>query len=69
MLVKCVIKTIFINVSYHQANIYIYIYSFDKYDLFIINLSAHVLLATHRFDPSCEPDLNEVLNQKSIHCR
>ena len=34
----------------------------------ILNSSAHVLLATHRFDPSCEPNLNEVLNQENIHC-
>ena len=25
-------------------------------------------LATHRFGPLCEPNLNEVLNQQSIHC-
>ena len=34
----------------------------------ILNSSAHVLLATHRFDPSCEPNLNEALNQENIHC-
>ena len=30
--------------------------------------SAHVLSATNRFDPECEPHLDEVLNQESIHC-
>ena len=36
--------------------------------LFILNSSAHVLSATNRFDPECEPHLDEVLNQESIHC-
>ena len=36
--------------------------------LFILNSSAHVLSATIRFDPECEPHLDEVLNQESIHC-
>ena len=29
--------------------------------------SSHVLSATNRFDPDCEPHLDEVLNQESIH--
>ena len=29
---------------------------------------AHVLSATNRFDPECEPHLDVVLNQESIHC-
>ena len=33
--------------------------------LFILNSSAHVLSATNRFDPECEPHLDEVLNQES----
>ena len=36
--------------------------------LFILNSSAHVLSATNRFDPECEPHRDEVLNQESIHC-
>ena len=36
--------------------------------LFILNSSAHVLSATNRFDPECEPHLHEVLIQESIHC-
>ena len=36
--------------------------------LFILNSSAHVLSATDRFDPECEPHLDEVLNQESIYC-
>ena len=36
--------------------------------LFIMISSAHVLPATNRFDPECEPHLDEVLNQESIHC-
>ena len=36
--------------------------------LFILNSSAHVLYAPYRFDPECEPHLDEVLNQESIHC-
>ena len=34
--------------------------------LFILNSSAHVLLATHRFDPSCKPNLDEVLKDISM---
>ena len=34
--------------------------------LFILNSFAHVLSATNRFDPDCEPHLDEVLNQESI---
>ena len=36
--------------------------------LFILNSSAHVLSAINRFDPECEPHLDDVLNQESIHC-
>ena len=36
--------------------------------LFILNSSAHVLSATNRFDPECEPHLDEVLNQERIQC-
>ena len=36
--------------------------------LFILNSSAHVLSATNRFDPECEPHPDDVLNQESIHC-
>ena len=39
-----------------------------QYTLFILNSSAHVLSATNRFDPDCEPHLDEVLNQESIRC-
>ena len=35
---------------------------------FILNSSAHVLSTTNRFDPECEPHLDEVLNQEIIHC-
>ena len=30
--------------------------------LFILNSSSHVLFATNRFEPNCEPNLGEVLN-------
>ena len=33
--------------------------------LFILNSSSH---ATNRFEPNCEPNLDEVLNLESIHC-
>ena len=36
--------------------------------LFILNSSSHVLFATNRFEPNCEPNLGEVLNLESIHC-
>ena len=36
--------------------------------LFILNSSAHVLSATNRFDPECEPHLDEVLNQDRKMC-
>ena len=36
--------------------------------LFILNSSSHVLFATDRFEPNCEPNLDEVLNLESIHC-
>ena len=36
--------------------------------LFVLNSSAHVLSATNRFDPECEPHLDEVLKQEIIHC-
>ena len=36
--------------------------------LTLVNTSEHVLSATDRFDPECEPHLDEVLNQESIHC-
>ena len=29
--------------------------------------SSHVLFATDRFEPNCEPNLGEVLNLESIH--
>ena len=35
--------------------------------LFILNSSSHVLFATNRFEPNCEPNLGEVLNLESIH--
>ena len=35
--------------------------------LFILNSSAHVLSATNRFDPECEPHLDDVFNQETIH--
>ena len=34
--------------------------------LFILNSSSHVLFATNRFEPNCEPNLGEVLNLESI---
>ena len=34
--------------------------------LFILNSSAHVLSATNRFDPECEPHLDEVLNHSLL---
>ena len=42
-------------------------YSIMSYGWF----SSEVILnsyATSRFDPECEPHLDEVLNQESIHC-
>ena len=36
--------------------------------LFILNSSSHILFATNRFEPNCEPNLGEVLNLESIHC-
>ena len=36
--------------------------------LLILNSSSHVLFASNRFEPNCEPNLGEVLNLESIHC-